>query len=186
MCSGTLISSPTPPPAKPSVAPTVSPTFSKPNYHIDFVFDKAVTSQQRLIFEAARVRLESVVVHGPPGSIHLPKGSYVCPGVSWTEVVAKKGLTFDDMLIFVRIAPIDGPNQILGSSGPCRFSFGPQFPRTGLMQFDSADVSIMMEDDSFFLVVLHEMLHVLGFGTEWTWGGFFFLVSTFLFSWGGG
>lgn len=38
------------------------------------------------------------------------------------------------------------------------------------MFFDIADVSSLLQDDSFYHVVLHEMAHVFGFGTIWDWG----------------
>lgn len=89
------------------------------------------------------------------------------PGSSFTGCLSA-GATgvIHDLVIDVEVVPIDGPNGILGSAGPCLA--GPDgLPRAGLMRFDSADVATLMADGRFVQVVLHEMGHVLGIGTMW-------------------
>ncbi len=78
----------------------------------------------------------------------------------------------DDLRIFVKLEPIDGPGNILGAAGPCfiRGVASPPQPLTiiGLMRFDTADLAGMEGAGTLGEVILHEMAHVLGSGTLWT------------------
>ena len=75
---------------------------------------------------------------------------------------------------------IDGVNGILGSSGPTYIDYYDNNPAgqptvalyyasSGTMQFDSADAAAMVANNTLYSVVLHEMAHVIGFGTLWTY-----------------
>lgn len=75
---------------------------------------------------------------------------------------------------------IDGPSNVLGQAGPKTVNYyddnpsGPPthalyYTATGTMKFDSADVATMISNNTFYGVVLHEMAHVLGVGTLWTY-----------------
>jgi Leishmanolysin len=75
--------------------------------------------------------------------------------------------TVDDVVIDVAVVAIDGPGEILGQAGPSCVNPSTELPVSGLMRFDSADVAAMLADGNFDDVVLHEMGHVLGFGTLW-------------------
>jgi len=70
---------------------------------------------------------------------------------------------------------------VLGSAGPLTATYyddSPTSPNpsyallyatTGSMQFDALDVDALIADNTFYGVVLHEMAHVLGIGTLWTY-----------------
>jgi hypothetical protein len=60
---------------------------------------------------------------------------------------------------------IDGPGSILGQAGPVDLRPDSFLPATGVMSFDSADLAQMESDGSLVSVIVHEMAHVLGFGT---------------------
>ena len=75
--------------------------------------------------------------------------------------------TVDDLLIDAIVTPIDGPGGVLGSAGPCLVRTSDGLSVYGVMEFDSADVALLEADGSFGAVVLHEMGHVIGFGTLW-------------------
>jgi len=67
----------------------------------------------------------------------------------------------------------DGVNGVLGSAGPQSLwpsfrSGGYALAKTGIMDFDLADINNMISKGSFLSVIEHEMAHVLGFGTLWT------------------
>jgi hypothetical protein len=72
----------------------------------------------------------------------------------------------DDLVIEAYLTDIDGVGGILGRAGPYDLP-----PTAGLMEFDTSDAANLLSgtelgglwDD----VVLHEMMHVLGFGTLW-------------------
>jgi hypothetical protein len=81
--------------------------------------------------------------------------------------------------INVTIPTIDGAFGILGSAGPDTATYYDNNPvgaptvalyytTTGSMEFDSADVDMLIANNTFYGVVLHEMAHVLGIGTLWT------------------
>jgi len=76
--------------------------------------------------------------------------------------------TIDDVLILVRLVPIDGPGNILGGAGPC-YVRDPGDPLTvmGVMQFDTDDLEQLETGGFLGDVILHEMGHVLGIGTLW-------------------
>jgi hypothetical protein len=84
------------------------------------------------------------------------------PGVSLT------GLNIDAASLY-----IDGAYGVLGSAGPLNgvVQAGHVLPTSGSMRFDSADLAAMESTGSFASVVTHEMGHVIGFGTLWTWNG---------------
>jgi hypothetical protein len=87
--------------------------------------------------------------------------------------VAAMTETVDDVVIFATIIPIDGPGKVLGSSGPCIIRTAAQGRLTiiGIMEFDVADLQNLSLDGRLDDVILHEMLHVLGFGTLWQFKG---------------
>lgn len=70
----------------------------------------------------------------------------------------------DDLYIAAIERFIDGPDGILGQAGP-EFTDRNDFPITGVMEFDRADVQIEINNGSFASTILHEMGHVLGIGT---------------------
>ena len=73
----------------------------------------------------------------------------------------------DDLDIYVTVEEIDGPGSILAFAGPCYVRQSNGLPFAGIMVFDAADVDQLVEHQSFERTVLHEMGHVLGFGTVW-------------------
>ncbi|MCJ8294224.1 MAG: PEP-CTERM sorting domain-containing protein [Colwellia sp.] len=64
---------------------------------------------------------------------------------------------------------IDGVGGILGQAGPTWGLFLPSYvyATAGIMEFDSADLSYMETAGTLFDVIVHEMAHVIGFGTLW-------------------
>jgi hypothetical protein len=128
-------------------------------YSITLRYLTTPTASQTQAFEAARARIEQLVVGDLPDvplSIMNPCGG----GPAINETV-------DDLLVLVRIASIDGPGNVLGQAGPCVLRGGSHLPVLGSMEFDSADVAQMETSGQFPSVVLHEMLHVVGFGAIW-------------------
>jgi hypothetical protein len=77
----------------------------------------------------------------------------------------------DDVLIEARLPAIDGDGSILGRAGA--FSVreaGTEDAYTtvvGIMEFDSADAAGLLMDGTWDDTILHEMIHVLGFGSLW-------------------
>eukprot|EP00978_Attheya_sp_CCMP212_P004955 scaffold10863_cov49-Attheya_sp.AAC.2 len=67
----------------------------------------------------------------------------------------------DDVVIGYSIEPIDGPGEILGSSGPLYYRRQSNTTISGIMKFDQEDFDIKSPQD-VAIIVLHEMGHVLG------------------------
>lgn len=91
--------------------------------------------------------------------------------IGFTTFGGPEGPNFfvDDVAIEVYSGPIDGAGEILGQASPylVRTAEDAGTAATGLMEFDVADVPELVEMDLWDDVVLHEMMHVLGFGTLW-------------------
>jgi hypothetical protein len=114
-------------------------------------------------FEAARVRLNGlflsfngVLALNP----NLPANFCMGGAPALNETV-------NGIVIFAQVTAIDGVGGILGSAGPCIERTGTFLPIVGSMQFDSADMNAMVANGLLNKVVLHEMMHTLGFGTIW-------------------
>lgn len=90
----------------------------------------------------------------------------------------------DDIVIEVYLEDIDGAGGILGQAGPtfARDADGDGIidgmPTAGIMQFDVADAEVLLiggqivpgvtiDGGVWFDTVLHEMMHVIGFGSLW-------------------
>ncbi len=106
----------------------------------------------------------------------------------WNSVITGYDLTTNSvgqfqthtLTINASLPAIDGVNGILGSAGPETATYYDNNPvgtptvalyytSTGAMEFDSADVAALVANNTFYSVVLHEMAHVLGIGTLWTY-----------------
>ncbi|MEV8468512.1 leishmanolysin-related zinc metalloendopeptidase [Fluviibacterium sp. DFM31] len=76
--------------------------------------------------------------------------------------------------ITASVKPIDGVGGAVGQAGPRQVvtyssTAGDKltYVTDGIMEFDAADVINLLVTGTFQKVVLHEMAHVLGFGTLW-------------------
>ena len=75
--------------------------------------------------------------------------------------------TSQGVIIYASVGPIDGVSKILAQAGPCYVRDPSVHPAVGVMLFDEADVPNYIASGRFESVVLHEMNHVVGFGTIW-------------------
>lgn len=132
-------------------------TADQSGYNITVRYLGDYTNAQLLAFAEAELRWESLVTGDLPDVATLPASSChpETPG------------PFDDLTIFVTIEPIDGPFGVLGQAGPCFVRVPGDLSVTGRMQFDVEDVELLEAEGLLQAVILHEMGHVLGFGTLW-------------------
>lgn len=130
-------------------------------FDIELVFesDEYLSGDVRSAFESATAIWESVIVGDVP--------DFESPRAPNCE--ANRIPTFvDDLIIYVRVAPIDGPEGILGAAGPCLIrGEGLPLPFAGRMEFDSEDLVHFAGQGRLEEIVLHEMGHVLGIGALW-------------------
>jgi Ca2+-binding RTX toxin-like protein len=113
-------------------------------YDITLNFDKTVNAVYRAAFQTAATRWQSIITGDVPDFDGI-----------------------DDIEISVSMPAIDGVHGILGQAGFTSLRPVSNLPVTGIMQFDSADVSDMAKKNTLPDVIFHEMGHVLGFGNLW-------------------
>lgn len=138
---------------------TVNATAAPTNFSIQLEYETTATPAQQQAFSNAKARWETVIT-GDLTDVNI-SGAPACSGVTSTGVV-------DDLKILVKLEPIDGPGNILGSAGPCLIRNSNSLTIVGVMRFDTADLTTMENNGSLDDVILHEMGHVLGYGTLWT------------------
>jgi uncharacterized protein YjdB len=89
----------------------------------------------------------------------------VCLDETPGTTVLNEGI--DDVVIYSNVKNIDGSGGILAEAGPCVIRGVGGQTLVGVMTFDAADIPALEADGSLQAVVLHEMGHVLGIGTNW-------------------
>jgi hypothetical protein len=138
---------------------------SSGGYHIQLQYETTITDTQRAAFESAAARIGQVVV-GSQSVVSFGHGE-TCDS-EWGGAKYPVPDTVGNLLIFVEVKPIDGPLKVVASSGPCYTRTSNDIPVVGIMTFDSADLPTIEANGTLKSVILHEMLHVVGFGTVWT------------------
>ena len=89
--------------------------------------------------------------------------------------VRYRGGIIDDIRIDAKLSDIDGVGNILGQAGPTAIRTADYLPATAIMEFDIADAdnyNTMPSGSEGTLwddIVVHEMLHSIGFGTIWSY-----------------
>jgi hypothetical protein len=129
------------------------------------------TASQQLAFAEAETRWESIITNDLSDAFVDVPANQACGDVTTPAL----NEDIDDLLILADVEPIDGPGSVLAQAGPCliRDENGNEaidvgdFPGVGLMQFDEDDLELVEQNGVLDATVLHEMGHVLGFGTLW-------------------
>ena len=133
-----------------------------PNYGICARFiGEGGTARQRLAVTRAIAKWQSVIV-GHIQTSTLNTGTDKCFAAQ--PVINE---TVEDLLLFVQLAPIDGPKNIIGQAGPCYVHAPSYLTLMGFLQLDVADLDLMLTEGTLDNVVLHEIGHILGIGTLW-------------------
>ena len=144
------------------------PTAEDRSFDIDlrFLGTEATPGQARTI-RAAADTWERVITRGLPPRNVLASDAWQCePGDP-----SLFGVHIDDLLINIRMQPIDGPGAVLAVAGPCRVRAENGLPYLGDVLFDTADLLTLEQAGVLGDTALHEMAHVLGFGLGSLWDG---------------
>lgn len=122
----------------------------------------SVSASRSQVFDDAAARWQGLVYGDVPDVVgfNIEAGQCGANAPAFDETV-------DDVIILVTLDSIDGPGRILGQAGPCWIRDPDYRPILGLMRFDTADVANLESNGRFDEVILHEMGHVLGYGTIW-------------------
>lgn len=129
-------------------------------FNIEVRFLSGATAAQIEAFTSAEQKWESLIVGDLP---NVPIN-----GLNCFEGVPVVNETVDDLVIFATIEPIDGAGGILGQAGFCIRRTPGFLPLVGVMFFDSEDLEFIEGEGLLEDLVVHEMGHVLGFGTLWS------------------
>jgi hypothetical protein len=125
-------------------------------YGIELKYLTIESENYAALFEAAAVSIAGFVI-GDVADVNETLPAYPeCGGMPEVSSV-------DDLVIFVEVLDLDGENGILAQSGPCYIRSSSKLPIAGVIQIDENDV----DNPALEAVILHEMLHVVGFGTVW-------------------
>lgn len=124
----------------------------QPGFQITLSFpDSSLTTTQQQVFQQAVTRWQEIIVGDLPDVLDPTTGQ-----------------TIDDVLIVATGAVIDGRGGRFAEAGPTEVRTGAKgLPWKGEMFFDTADVAELERGGTLVDVILHEMGHVLGFGTLW-------------------
>lgn len=142
-------------------APSEPPGTGEPGFQIDLRLLGEFTGSQEAAFERARERWEEVV-RGDLEAVFVDTDPDDC--IEGSPALEEE---VDDLLIFARTDSIDGEGGVVAQAGPCILRDGNDLPVVGVIKFDEADIDRLEEDGVLEDVILHEMGHVLGFGTIW-------------------
>lgn len=137
-------------------------TGSATPFAIDVRFITETPANIRDAYITAAMRWMEVITGDLPDiSINLGAGQCGSGSPPINEIV-------DDLVIFAAVQTIDGPGNILGQAGWCARRGGSLLSAVGIMQFDIADATNLNNSGRFVATAVHEMGHVLGFGTSWS------------------
>jgi hypothetical protein len=144
-----------------SGSPAVFTAVGTSLFNITLRFLGSSTPSQQQAFANAQARWESLVI-GDLSNVQLEAAAGECGSNSpaMNEAV-------DDLVILVTLEPIDGPGDVLGSAGPCFVRTSGDLSVLGAMIFDSEDLEDIEAEGLLQDLILHEMGHVLGFGSLW-------------------
>jgi hypothetical protein len=81
-----------------------------------------------------------------------------------------RGKLIDDLYVSAELKAIDGTGGVLGQSGPTAVWSANQLTAAGQMQFDVADAAAYLSKGLWDDIVMHELMHVEGFGSLWNYG----------------
>jgi hypothetical protein len=138
----------------------IATTAATTGYDITVRYLNELTNPQLIAFAEAELRWERLVTGD------LADVNEILPANACGDNPETPG-PFDDLTIFVTIEPIDGPFGVLGQAGPCFVRDPGDLTVIGRMHFDVEDMELLETEGSLQAVILHEMGHVLGFGTLW-------------------
>ena len=144
-----------------NVAPPTVPV-SSVAFDIQFRFvGTGASPAVRESFLRAAARWREVIV-ADIGTTRLNTAAGACR--DWMPAVNE---SVNDLLVFVYVAPFDGPDRLVAQASPCLVNAQSKLPLVGYVELDAHDADSLLARRVLDDVVLHEVGHVLGIGTLW-------------------
>jgi hypothetical protein len=138
---------------------------SDPSFRITVFPVTDVPAAVRPHVDEAVAQLEAAVI-GNLSIVTIPRDFFApshCGGFG-TQL---NGTSTDDIIVILNVIPIDGPGGVLGQAGPCGLRSGSQLPFAGIVTLDADDLAPLAGTETLTDIILHELAHVLGFGSLW-------------------
>lgn len=123
------------------------------------------TPRQREAVTKAVARWQSIIVG------HVKTSRLTASANECTSGIPAINEDVEDLLLYVQLAAIDGPKNIIGQASPCYIHQPIGLTAMGFLQLDVADLDLMLAEGTLDNVVLHEIGHILGIGTLWSFAG---------------
>ena len=135
---------------------------AKGDFDIELVFLDSFTEDQKYALRLAAQRWMSVIAEDLPDYEFTEAWSAQCGGHSYTIPAGER---IDDLRIYMTTFDVDDYPNAVGLGGPSLLRETTYLPVLGCMGFD-------VERANLIVTGLHEVGHVLGFGTVWDELGF--------------
>lgn len=148
---------------------------------LEYVNFDAFSASQREAFDIAREIWSAVIINDLEDlAVDFEEGE-ACAFAEADDVAPTPAYsqTIDDLVIFVAGAPGEA-GDVLGVASPCLTRSAGRNAGTnviGYMEFDTADLVALEEDEQLIDTIVHEMGHVLGIGTNWEFSSFYDLLD---------
>ena len=144
---------------------TFTATATPAVYDIEIVFRKPeeLAERHRTAFGNAERLWEQAITGNLPWATLRESELGTCLSQGGIDLEPGGDRIVNDMLIYASVEQIDGGGGILAAAGPCQIRAGSYLPIVGTMRIDAADA----DGDHLEETIVHEMAHVLGFGTLW-------------------
>lgn len=145
-----------------------SATGASQQYHIQLRYITTPDPAYESAFTVAESRWELLIFGDVPNVANFTLAAGTdCGAVTIPTAVNEPSL--DDIIIYVDLQPIDGQGNVVGSAGPCYVRSNSGIPLLGGMKFDTDDLDYLNTRGLLDELIVHEMGHVLGFGTLWSY-----------------
>ena len=141
-------------------------------YDIEIVHaDSSVLSEGQLAaFSKSEEYWEEAIRGNLPWGVVRKASLERCLSLAEIDLEIPGDRVVDDLLIYADAREVDGPGGIFAGAGPCQIRRDTGLPIVGVMFFDIEDLDEMEEvqgGEHLDGTILHEMAHVMGFGTIW-------------------
>ena len=144
---------------------TVMAAVTQFNIIVRYVGDLPSARQQLAVSRAVDKWRSVITSNSGTSNVSLLAGA--C-GRTWLPAINE---SVTNVLILAQIGPIDGVGGVLGNGNTCTLHSSSGLASVGTILFDSADLAVYETSGLIDVIVLHEMGHVLGFGTVWSFRG---------------